>query len=538
MKKTLKILFTILIGIIFCNTSVNALTNEEVMKQFVLQILKSTENNGWVRSDDNIKVLINNVNKSEEIVDGYTFNDLYSTVDDQSNAKKAYYYVYPCLNSTCDKEEDAKSVDETNMIKFQIQKKDESGNVYALAVNATEEKVNKIISGNNFYFAESYGPWTSNSKYKGKIDGNLIKSLLEKGSENALNMKCVYSLGGGYKYVLRYDCSTIGNYCTGDFNCEISKNDVTERNLVTKSGKYKCPTQIYYLAHYGDTITTIDKYEVLVNKDFATDKFKTSELIEEESNITEGKNACKKEQGNEDDDDEKTDYTYDFTCQYPDFYLNFNKGDAYASVQTALQKYKGLRVNLDDTTQCPPAVYVMCAEDNSTCSISQYSDHLGLSAEHKLITNSSDIPNADDLEEKNKNSTEIKFSPTKLCKDTNDCDISLTGFCALPTISRTLKFVGLLFSLAKILVPAIIIIMGIVNLIKIITSGKDDEVKKGVKNIATRILIGVVIFLLPGVIKWIFTIADDIVTQDEPSEILNCVYCVLDKDECVVTEKN
>ena len=133
------------------------------------------------------------------------------------------------------------------------------------------------------------------------------------------------------------------------------------------------------------------------------------------------------------------------------------------------------------------------------------------------------------------------FSPNSLCKDEENCNINLNGFCGEPTVSRVLKFIGLIIFIAKILVPAIIIIMGFVTLFKIITSGKEDEAKKQVKNIIRNIVIGILIFLLPSLINFVFDIADDIISPGETSDFSNCVNCLTDPNnssKCIIQESD
>lgn len=113
-------------------------------------------------------------------------------------------------------------------------------------------------------------------------------------------------------------------------------------------------------------------------------------------------------------------------------------------------------------------------------------------------------------------------------------DISLLGFCTESKVARLLKGVGILIVIAKILVPAIIILMGFVNLFKIITAGKEDEARKYAKSIVTKIIIGVIIFLLPGLINFVFDIANNIIasSSEYQSEFTNCEKCILDIGEC------
>lgn len=125
------------------------------------------------------------------------------------------------------------------------------------------------------------------------------------------------------------------------------------------------------------------------------------------------------------------------------------------------------------------------------------------------------------------------YNPENPCKGDN-CNISLDSFCAMPTVARTLKFLGLLFVIAKILVPAIIIILGFYNLFQIISSGKYEDAKKYTTNIVKRVLTGVLIFLLPTIVQFIFQTASDFVNDGNEGTFDNCVTCIMDPDECEI----
>ncbi len=137
------------------------------------------------------------------------------------------------------------------------------------------------------------------------------------------------------------------------------------------------------------------------------------------------------------------------------------------------------------------------------------------------------------------------WDPDKLCADDN-CNIDITAFCINPYVSRTLKFLGILLAIAKIIVPAIIIILGFVDLAKIVISGKVDEAKKQATNIVKRVVIGMVIFLIPTILITIYNVAYNIAndkdeltdgTLNVPENFKNCVGCILDatnSESCVV----
>ena len=130
------------------------------------------------------------------------------------------------------------------------------------------------------------------------------------------------------------------------------------------------------------------------------------------------------------------------------------------------------------------------------------------------------------------------FNPKQLCEESENCDISLANFCTTPTVARTFKFLGLLFYIAKILVPGIIIVMSFVNLFKIMTSGKLDDAKKYAKSIIIRIFVGIAIFLLPGIINTIYDAAKGIIGSGGTGGFDNCGSCLLNpnSDKCYIEE--
>lgn len=118
------------------------------------------------------------------------------------------------------------------------------------------------------------------------------------------------------------------------------------------------------------------------------------------------------------------------------------------------------------------------------------------------------------------------FTPRKLC-EVGECDIDVSNFCDETSVISVLRFIGILLFIAKVLVPLIIIGMGIYHLFMIITAGKPEEAKKQVNSIIKRVIVGVIIFLLPSFVYWIFQVAGA-----SESGYSNCVNCILDLGNC------
>lgn len=123
------------------------------------------------------------------------------------------------------------------------------------------------------------------------------------------------------------------------------------------------------------------------------------------------------------------------------------------------------------------------------------------------------------------------WNPDQLCHG-NNCNISMKNICTEANVSKTLRAIGLIVIIIKVLIPAVIIIIGIKNLFMIITSGKEDDVKKYVKAIALRVIIGVVIFLLPGIINFVYDAAQEVIGGGQSSDFDNCWNCLFDIDQC------
>ena len=195
-------------------------------------------------------------------------------------------------------------------------------------------------------------------------------------------------------------------------------------------------------------------------------------------------------------------------------------------------------------------LYDVFWDDNSCESSDLYFENQGAETsgtKHYIITdkkssglNNGSNDNSTGHEDKTPSydSSDKAFNPKKLCEEAENCNISLANFCTSGTVARSFKFLGLLFYVAKILVPGIIIVMGIVNLFKIMTSGKLDDAKKYAKSIVIRIFVGIAIFLIPGIIDTFYSTAKSIIGSGGAGGFDNCEKCLLapNSDECYIEE--
>lgn len=145
------------------------------------------------------------------------------------------------------------------------------------------------------------------------------------------------------------------------------------------------------------------------------------------------------------------------------------------------------------------------------------------STEHVVITDkesdgylNASVDNGWDGFEKDNNASN---STSKDGNDNDDNDksnsdvvndnVSVESICSKPYYRKPMKFIGTLVGFIKILVPIIIIAFGVMDLYKAITGSKDEALPKAIKMICIRVLAGVFIFLLPGIVQFVLGLVNE-----------------------------
>lgn len=73
--------------------------------------------------------------------------------------------------------------------------------------------------------------------------------------------------------------------------------------------------------------------------------------------------------------------------------------------------------------------------------------------------------------------------------------------CQSGTLVNVIAIVRLVMNIICVAVPIIMILMGTIDLFKAVTAGKDDDIKKKQKALITRIIAGVLVFLVPTIVS-------------------------------------
>ena len=77
-------------------------------------------------------------------------------------------------------------------------------------------------------------------------------------------------------------------------------------------------------------------------------------------------------------------------------------------------------------------------------------------------------------------------------------------------------------SIAQILVPVILVIMGSIDLVKAISSQKDDEIKKGQKIFVKRLITAILIFFIVSLVKMLVSVIGTSADKDSVSSCIDC----------------
>lgn len=77
------------------------------------------------------------------------------------------------------------------------------------------------------------------------------------------------------------------------------------------------------------------------------------------------------------------------------------------------------------------------------------------------------------------------------------------GFCA--HTANVWQLIGVLLLVFKIVIPIILIVLGMIDLGKAVISSDDKAISKSVKTLAMRLIAAVVIFFVPTIVSFVFT---------------------------------
>lgn len=122
----------------------------------------------------------------------------------------------------------------------------------------------------------------------------------------------------------------------------------------------------------------------------------------------------------------------------------------------------------------------------------------------------------------------------------NDIDTNVTYTCG----SIGLDFNGMLpyivasiVTIIKIVVPVLLIIFGMIDLVKAVTAGKEDEIKKAQSVFIRRLIMGILVFFVVLIVQMLISFV-----SNKDSDVSSCFNCFINGNvgdgACSVSNNN
>lgn len=89
--------------------------------------------------------------------------------------------------------------------------------------------------------------------------------------------------------------------------------------------------------------------------------------------------------------------------------------------------------------------------------------------------------------------------------------------------------VGKILGIFKIVIPILVIIFGMIDLGKAVVASKDDEIKKAAKSLGMRAIAGILIFFVPSLVGFAFSLAGSF---NEDADYDLCEQCITHSGNC------
>jgi hypothetical protein len=107
---------------------------------------------------------------------------------------------------------------------------------------------------------------------------------------------------------------------------------------------------------------------------------------------------------------------------------------------------------------------------------------------------------------------------------------AVNKFCQDANVLRALRVVGVIIFVTKILVPAVIIVTGIISLAKAVIAGDESEIKKSVSLLMVKIVAGVIIAFTPTIIYTSLKLVEGVTSLR--TEFGRCTACTVNLTDC------
>lgn len=107
----------------------------------------------------------------------------------------------------------------------------------------------------------------------------------------------------------------------------------------------------------------------------------------------------------------------------------------------------------------------------------------------------------------------------------------ISGFCT--QTADILNFAGWVITLVKIAMPILIIVFGVLDFGKAVVGADEKVIKKSVTTLGIRVVAGLVIFFIPSIIVWLFSLVNAYNNMSDDFGV--CQTCLLAPWKCKVS---
>ena len=114
----------------------------------------------------------------------------------------------------------------------------------------------------------------------------------------------------------------------------------------------------------------------------------------------------------------------------------------------------------------------------------------------------------------------LMFIPNALAVNIKGCETVLPGVMIDVSIAN---IVHSFITVVKIIVPVLLVIFGMIDLIKGLTSSKEDEIKKGQKTFIKRVVAAVIVFFIVSLVQLLISFV-----AGSDTNLWSCINCFLD----------
>lgn len=103
------------------------------------------------------------------------------------------------------------------------------------------------------------------------------------------------------------------------------------------------------------------------------------------------------------------------------------------------------------------------------------------------------------------------------------CDAFLGDNVSLSIDAKIARTVHIVILVIQIVVPIVLVIFGMIDLMKAVISGKEDEIKKNQMTFVKRLIAAAIVFFVFVIVKLLISF----VAGDNSTNLINCANCFI-----------